>query len=99
MPSGVYDHKGKANTKAITALNTEYSRELAGYKEFAQALKNRSYGLNDMTRAIYDMINYLECCSAKNEPATTAGVILASGLKKDTFYRAKNGHYDHLTAE
>ena len=96
MPSGVYDHKGKCNTKALTELQKAYSSELKGYKELAAAIRNRSHNINDISRAVFGMVQYIQECESKNEPAAIAGVILSSGLNRDAFYKARAGNYDHL---
>jgi len=99
MPKGVYDHtKVNTNTEAITALNKAYSAELKGYKQFAAAIRSRAYDIDTITSGIDGMIDYIEKCSAKGEPATSAGLILASGLNRNSFYKAKNGEYDHIQA-
>ena len=93
MPRGVH------NNHKVIEWNNAYSSELKGYKEYAAAIRARSYDIDTITRGINGMISYIEECHAKGEPATSAGLVLASGFNRNSFYKAKNGEYDHIQAQ
>ena len=101
MPSGVYDHKkAKLNSDAITALAKGYGAEVQQLKQYAAARRaNRVYNIEQITKAVEGMIAYTKGCMQRSEPATIAGLILASGTNKDFFYKAKAGQYDHISLE
>ena len=99
MPKGVYDHKGKCNTKGLETITKAYSNEIQGYKQYAAALRSRAYDINKITAGINGMIDYIKECHAKDEPATSAGLVLASGFNRNSFYRAKNGDLDNVQVQ
>lgn len=101
MPKGVYKHtKEKTNTAAITAINDAYSNELSGYKARAAAYRNnRKYTPAEITRATYNILDYIKSCIESGQPATIAGIILHSGFSKAFFYRGRAGELDYITQE
>lgn len=97
MPKGIY--KGNENKK-LTALNNAYSFELEEYKSRAAAYRaNRKYNINEISKAAFNIIDYVKECNNSGSPATIAGIILASGTNKDFYYKAKSGQYDYITTE
>lgn len=97
MPKGIY--KGNENKK-LTALNNAYSFELEEYRTRAAAYRaNRKYNINEISKAAFNIIEYIKECNKSGTPATIAGIILASGTNKDFYYKAKSGQYDYITTE
>ena len=100
MPKGKYDHKGKCNTTAMNELQNVYSKELSGYKARAAAYRNnRKYTPIEITRATYSILDYIKNCIDSGQPATIAGMILASGFSKRFYYTAKQGEIDYIQQE
>ena len=101
MPKGVYKHtKENTSSDAIQALQASYSQEIQGYKEIAAAhRRQRRYNIYEITRAINGILDYLQRCQDKGEPATISGMILNSGTNKDFYYKAKAGEYDYIAVE
>lgn len=97
---GRYDHTGKTNTKAITAITNAYSEEISAYKDFAlERRNNRRYNIAEITRAMNGILDYVAGCAESGKPATIAGMILASGTNKTFYYAARSGEYDYITEE
>jgi hypothetical protein len=101
MPKGVYKHKKEnTNTNAIQEINNAYSKELSGYKARAAAYRNnRKYTPVEITRATYNILDYIKSSINAGKPATIAGIILASGFSKRFYYTAKQGDLDYIQQE
>ena len=100
---GRYKHDPELNAASaarIQAVNQAYNNEIKGYKELAaERRKSRRYNIQEVTRALNGMVNYVVECANSQRPATVAGMILASGTNKDFYYKAKQGDYDYITTE
>lgn len=103
MPKGIYKHDAQLQAAAgarLADLSKEYGKELTGYREKAAAMRNnRKYNINEISRAVFNIVDYVKECSETGQPATIAGMILASGTNKDFYYKAKAGQYDYIITE
>ena len=101
MPKGVYKHtKENTNSDAIRALQAQYVTELQSYKALAAAHRQqRRYNIQEITRALSGVLEYVNQCQETGEPATISGMILSSGTNKDFYYKARAGEYDYITFE
>lgn len=83
--------QGKKASEAIQA-----AKELVKVKK---ASAPPAYSFEDTGRMIQRISDYFLICDQKKKPYTKAGMILALGICKDTFYRYLNGKMDHLLQE
>ena len=97
---GKYDHHGKTNTKGLIETNNAYKAEIDGYKARAAAYRNnRKYTPIEMTRAVYAILDYIKSNLSAGQPATIAGIVLASGFSKRFYNMAKAGELDYIQQE
>ena len=90
----------RSATNQILPCVNAYADTIKGYKEMAAGRRAmRKYNIVEISKAIQGMIAYVKECANRSEPATIAGLILASGTNKDFFYKAKAGQYDYITLE
>lgn len=81
----------------IIAVNAARAERAALYKEIAEQQKNVIKFGQDYALTLRDnLIKYIQDQEQKKKPLTVAGMIRASGLTHDTYYRYKNGKADHL---
>lgn len=103
MPKGIYKHDQALQAAAgarLADLSKEYKNELDGYRAKAAGMRNnRKYNINEISAAVFNIIGYIKECNNTGQPATIAGMILASGTNKDFYYKAKAGQYDYIVAE
>ena len=83
--------QGKKAGEAIQA-----AKELVKVK---RASAPPAYNFRDTGKMIQRISDYFLICDQKKKPYTKAGLILALGICKDTFYRYLNGKMDHLLQE
>lgn len=92
--------KENRETRHLQENNARYKNEIDTYKMYAEARRaNRKFKQEDV-KMFYDrIVNYISDCTEKEEPFTVAGLILAMGVSKDTYYRMKSGEYDYRLDE
>ena len=92
--------KTNRDTSAINELNRRYKQEVDTYKQFAEARRNKRKYKQETVTLLYDKLtDYTNKCFRENRPMTVAGTILALGIDRDTWYRAKKGELDYLLEE
>ena len=84
----------------IGKLNAAFAQELAGYREFAAARRNRrKYTQEGMTDMYTRVCEYAQECERAHAPMTIAGVQMALNTNKDFWSKAQAGEYDFLLEE
>ena len=61
--------------------------------------KARKWNVDFIPVLIERLEDYRRECEDKNEPLTSAGFVLASGVPQRTYYEMLNGDYDHVVEE
>lgn len=88
------------NTEKITALNKRYVEEQQAYREYAEARRNSvKFNQAELSRRNDRLQEYVHQCYEDDEPITRAGMILALGVSRDTYYRMKDGELDYRLYE
>lgn len=96
------DRKNKSgnpnpDTAALIAANATKAEKAAYYKEVAkQQAKVIKYGQRYAKTLLDNLSAYITEQRNQRRPLTIAGMIRASGVSSDTYYRYKNGDADHL---
>jgi hypothetical protein len=90
----------KGDTTAIVAATKEYEGNIERYKAFAEARRKAiKYGQEFAYTLMNNLTAYIEECQRTNEPITNGGLIMASGVGKDTYYKMREGEYDYRLYE
>ena len=95
------DHKkgnrtnSKRNTNKITSYSKQYSEDISAYKEYAKKRRdNRSVRQEDAANYYDRLFDYINDCQTSEEPITRAGMLLALGVDRMTYYRMRDYEYD-----
>ena len=92
--------KQKAAGDTLTGYSMDFSRFTEQCKHMVEARRARSPVQVEYTAELLQRIEaYERETMQEDKPLTMAGYILASGLKKDVFYRVLNGDYDYVVEE
>lgn len=88
------------NTEKITALSRRYNEEQQAYREYAEARRNSiKFNQAELSRRNNRLQQYIHQCYEDDEPITRAGMILALGVSRDTYYRMRDGELDYRLYE
>lgn len=95
------DHKkgnrtdSKRNTNKITSFSKQYAEDIAAYKEYAEKRRNNRTVRQEDAAGYYDrLFSYINDCKENDEPITRAGMFLALGVDRMTYYRMRDYEYD-----
>ena len=95
------DHKkgnrtdSKRNTNKITSFSKQYAEDIAAYKEYAEKRRNNRTVRQEDAAGYYDrLFGYINDCKENDEPITRAGMLLALGVDRMTYYRMRDYEYD-----
>lgn len=88
------------NTEKIAALSRQYNEEQQAYREYAEARRNSiKFNQAELSRRNNRLQQYIHQCCEDDEPITRAGMILALGVSRDTYYRMRDGELDYRLYE
>ena len=82
----------------LKEAQSKYGKELNLYTNMAAEFQNRGITYKTLSAAVEGISRYLEECAEKSEPVAITGIILASGLTKEAYAKARNGEYYHIIA-
>lgn len=83
------------NTEKIAALSRRYNEEQQAYREYAEARRNSvKFNQAELSRRNERLQAYIRQCYDDDEPITRAGMVLALGVSRDTYYRMRDGELD-----
>lgn len=86
----------KKQLASLSGYLEDRSQEIQKYKKIAaDRAKGNRYGQEYAIILRDNLISYIEGQQEKRQPVTIAGIIRASGMGHDTFYRYKNGEADY----
>lgn len=87
------------NPAAAIEINKQIGQDISRYKEIAEnARKARKWKQEDLAGIHERLKRHIEE-SSEEKPLTIGGMILASGMNKDSWYAAANGEYDYRLYE
>lgn len=85
----------KRNTSKIAAFSKQYTEDIAAYKEYAEKRRNNRTVRQEDAAGYYDrLFSYINDCKENDEPITRAGMLLALGVDRMTYYRMRDYEYD-----
>lgn len=88
------------NTEKIAALSRQYNEEQQAYREYAEARRNSiKFNQAELSRRNNRLQQYIHQCYEDDEPITRAGMILALGVSRDTYYRMRDSELDYRLYE
>lgn len=86
--------------KMFASMTERYKQEIDTYKKFAAARRSRRKYTQEYLGTLYARLKeYAGDCERTRAPMTVAGLLLALGVDRETWSRAKAGELDYLLEE
>lgn len=90
----------KRNPSVMTEISKQISEDITRYKVIAEKVRrSRKYRQEDLYGIYQRLKAYVERQAEEDRPITVSGMILASGVNRNTWYELINGEYDYRLFE
>ena len=92
--------KSRRDADKIAEAGKEYGEHVEAYKKLAEKRRKACVYKQESAIHIYSRVKaYVEDRQAQEKPLTISGLILASGVSTDTYYKMSSGEYDYRLYE
>jgi hypothetical protein len=92
--------KSKRNTGPAVEISKQISKDIEHYREIAESFRKARTWTQEELTDVYERLNkHIDEADEDENPLTIGGMILASGMSRDSWYKAVGGEYDYRLYE